>query len=86
MEKYLRIYNCISEEKKTAESFSEGILEKAVRELNAQVGIPSRLSDAGVTDENFTQMTEDAMKSGNIKVNPRKTETKDILRLYQEAL
>lgn len=62
------------------------MLEKAVRELNAQVGITSRLSDAGVTDENFTQMTEDAMKSGNIKVNPRKTEAKDILRLYQEAL
>lgn len=57
-----------------------------MRELNAQVGIPSRLSDAGVTDENFTQMTEDAMKSGNIKVNSRKTEAKDILRLYQEAL
>lgn len=86
MGKYLKIYNYISEEKKTAESFSEGMLEKAVRELNAQVGIPSRLSDAGVTDENFTQMTEDAMKSGNIKVNPRKTEAKDILNLYQEAL
>ena len=86
MEKYLKIYNYISEDKKTAESFSEGMLEKAVRELNAQVGIPARLSDAGVTDENLAQMTEDAMKSGNIKVNPRKTEAKDILRLYQEAL
>lgn len=86
MEKYFKIYNYISEEKKTAEAFSEGMLEKAVRELNAQVGIPSRLSDVGVTADNFLQMTEDAMKSGNIKVNPRKTEAKDILNLYQEAL
>lgn len=86
MEKYFKIYNYISEEKKTVEAFSEGMLEKAVRELNAQVGIPSRLSDVGVTADNFLQMTEDAMKSGNIKVNPRKTEAKDILNLYQEAL
>ena len=50
------------------------------------MGCITWLEDAGVTDENFTQMTEDAIKSGNIKVNPRKTEAKDILRLYQEAL
>ena len=66
--------------------FSKGMLEKAVRELNTQVGIPSKLSDAGVTAEHFDQMTEDAMKSGNIKVNPEKTEWEDILRLYKAAL
>ena len=31
-------------------------------------------------------MTEDAMKSGNITVNPRKTVREDILALYKEAL
>ena len=44
------------------------------------------LSDAGVTDEYFAQMTEDAMKSGNIAVNPRKTVREDILALYKEVL
>lgn len=66
--------------------FSKGMLEQAVRELNAQVGIPAKLSDAGVTDEYFAQMTEDAMKSGNIAVNPQKTVREDILALYKEAL
>ena len=86
MDKYPKIYNYISPEKITSEKFSEGMLEKAVRELNAQVGIPSKLSDAGVTAEHFDQMTEDAMKSGNIKVNPEKTEWEDIRRLYKAAL
>ena len=31
-------------------------------------------------------MTEDAMKSGNIAVNPQKTVREDILALYKEAL
>ena len=84
--KYRKIYNYISTEKKGESEFSKGMLEQAVRELNAQVGIPAKLSDAGVTDEYFAQMTEDAMKSGNIAVNPQKTVREDILALYREAL
>ena len=84
--KYRKIYNYISAEKKNASEFSKGMLEQAVRELNTQVGIPAKLSDAGVTDEHFSQMTDDAMKSGNIAVNPWKTGWEDILALYKEAL
>ena len=84
--KYLKIYNYISPDKRTEENFSLGLLEMAVRELNAQIGIPAKLSEAGVTSEYFEQMTDDAMKSGNIKVNPRKTTRSDVLSLYQEAL
>lgn len=71
-QKYQKIYHYISPEKKNASEFSKGMLEQAVRELNTQVGIPAKLSDAGVTDEHFSQMTDDAMKSGNIAVNPWK--------------
>lgn len=84
--KYRKIYNYISAEKKCESEFSKGMLEQAVRELNTQVGIPAKLSHAGVTDEYFAQMTEDAMKSGNIAVNPQKTVREDILALYKEAL
>ena len=85
-EKYRKIYNNISTEKKSAEEFSKGMLEQAVRELNKQLGIPAKLSDVGVTREHFSQMTEDAMKSGNIAINPQKTVREDILALYKEAL
>ena len=84
--KYQKIYNYISTEEKCESEFSKGMLEQAVRELNTQVGIPAKLSDAGVTDEYFAQMTEDAMKSGNIAINPQKTVREDILALYKEAL
>lgn len=84
--KYRKIYNYISAEKKCESEFSKGMLEQVVRELNTQVGIPAKLSHAGVTDEYFAQMTEDAMKSGNIAVNPQKTVREDILALYKEAL
>ena len=52
-EKYRKIYNNISTEKKSAEEFSKGMLEQAVRELNKQLGIPAKLSDVGVTREHF---------------------------------
>ena len=54
--KYRKIYNYISAEKKCESEFSKGMLEQAVRELNTQVGIPAKLSHAGVTDEYFAQI------------------------------
>jgi alcohol dehydrogenase len=59
----------------------------AVRRLNAQVGIPSRLSDAGVTAEFIPQMAQDAFESGNAQVvNPRKPTYEEIVELYRQAL
>ena len=40
----------------------------------------------GVTPDKFDAMEDDAMKSGNIAVNPRVTTKKDVLMLYQQAL
>ena len=55
-------------------------------ELNASLGIPAGLAEVGVTEDKFDAMAEDAMKSGNIAVNPRSTTKQDVLRLYKEAL
>ena len=40
----------------------------------------------GVTEDKFDAMAEDAMKSGNIAVNPRSTTKEDVLMLYKKAL
>ena len=40
----------------------------------------------GVTEDKFDAMAEDAMKSGNIAVNPRSTSKEDVLMLYKKAL
>lgn len=50
------------------------------------LGIPKSLSDVGVSEDRFEVMADDAMKSGNIAVNPRSPTKEDILTLYKRAL
>ncbi len=57
----------------------------AVRRLSRDVGIPERLRDQGVTREAIPRMADDAMKSGNILVNPRATTRADIVALFETA-
>ncbi len=60
---------------------------QAVHQLNTQVGIPSRLSDVGVTEEFIPQMARDAFESGNAQVvNPRKPTYEQVVDLYRQAL
>jgi alcohol dehydrogenase class IV len=58
----------------------------AVQRLSRDVGIPPRLRDVGVTKSGIPQMAADAMKSGNVLVNPRDTTYDDILYLFETAL
>ena len=84
--KYLTIYNYISETPAMPEEFVPEMLTDKLRELNASLGIPASLSEVGVTEDKFDAMADDAMKSGNILVNPRSSVKKDILDLYRKAL
>ncbi len=62
---------------------------KAVRrvfDLVEEIGIPSGLRDVGVDETLIPNMTNDAMQSGNILVNPRTTSAADIDALYHAAL
>ena len=62
------------------------MLVDLLEELNEQLGIPASLSEVGVTADKFDAMADDAMKSGNIAVNPRSTTKQDVLSLYEKAL
>ena len=84
--KYERIYNYISEEREAVKNFRPGMLVDAIRKLNKDLGIPSGLSQAGVTEDKIPQMAQDAMKSGNIAVNPRSSTIDDIIDLYHRAM
>jgi len=48
--------------------------------------IPWSLKDVGVKEDMISAMAEDAMKSGNIAVNPRSTTKSDIEELYKKAM
>ena len=84
--KYQKIYQYIFRGAVPDEGFTPDMLVNGLRNLNQALGIPASLSEAGVSEEKFDAMAEDAMKSGNIAVNPRSTTKKDVLMLYKKAL
>lgn len=83
--KYLNIYNYIAELPAAPEEFTADMLVDELLNLNEALGIPAGLEEAGVTKDKFDAMADDAMKSGNIAVNPRSTTKKDVLVLYEKA-
>ena len=62
------------------------MLVDEIRKLSRELDIPPNLSELGVDKETVPKMALDAMKSGNIAVNPRQTSLKDITDLYLRAL
>ncbi|MHB1042617.1 MAG: iron-containing alcohol dehydrogenase [Eubacteriales bacterium] len=57
----------------------------AVWKLNDCVGIPKSMGEVGAEKDLIPAMARDAMKSGNILVNPRTTVIDDIINLYEKA-
>lgn len=96
--KYLKIYNYISHIKVDKNEFEPYMLVESIRELCSDIAIPENLYEAinayskngEITprsiEENIEAMAVDAMKSGNILVNPRSSKQKDIEDLYRIAL
>lgn len=83
--KYQYIYDCICEKPVSDEDFTPEMLAAEIRVLNDELGIPASLSEVGVDSSLFDKMADDAMKSGNIQVNPRVTTKNDIIKLYMQA-
>jgi Alcohol dehydrogenase, class IV len=82
--RYYKIYQYLTG--RTAEQFKPEMLAEAVRELTISLGLPQTLSEVGVKEEKIPAMAADAMKSGNIAVNPRSTTQKEVETLYHEAM
>jgi alcohol dehydrogenase len=84
--KYYEIYKRIAAIPCSKEQFKSEKLISEIRRLIEELVIPNNLQAVGVDDALINKMSEDAMKSGNIKVNPRTTEIEDIKALYKEAI
>ena len=96
--RYYKIYNYISEIPAYEDGFEPMMLVDAIRSLCEAIGIPANLTEAinqaGKTgsisretiEEKIEAMAADAMKSGNIAVNPRSSRQCDIEMLYRKAL
>lgn len=57
----------------------------AVQELNADIGIASRLRDVGANEDMLPLVARDALKSVQLKFNSREANEKQILDLLQKA-
>lgn len=82
--RYEKIYYFLTG--KQVSAFTPDMLVKEIKALTKNLGIPENLSQLGVTADKIPAMAADAMKSGNIAVNPRATTKEDIERLYTIAL
>ncbi len=58
----------------------------AVRALSRDVGIPETLGEVGVTEEHVAAIATDAMKSGNIRINPRRVTQHEIETVIRNAM
>lgn len=58
----------------------------AVEELANDIGIPKSLTALNVKKELIPAMSADAMKSGNVLINPRQTTIEDIEKLFMAAM
>lgn len=56
-----------------------------VRKLNAEIGIPARLRDVGVKEEDLQRIAEKAFQDASHLGNPRKTNVDDLLAIVRTA-
>lgn len=88
-DKYYQIFRCVTVDPVARDKFVPSMLKTELLSLNAELGIPKGLEDAGISKDNFDkvlqQMAKDAMKSGNISINPRETSMDDVLDLYRKS-
>ena len=96
--RYFKIYNYISKIPAYESEFEPMMLVDAIRSLCRDIGIPENLTIAinnaskrgeigkEEIESKIEAMAVDAMKSGNIAVNPRASRQCDIEMLYHKAL
>ena len=92
-ERYAKIYEFVTG-KCAGPDFVPQMCCDALAQLNADLGIPAHFADvrqvqerggAARFEELIPQMAIDAMKSGNVTVNPRATTVKDVEALYAQV-
>ncbi len=85
--KFAMIANALGESHEgltTVEAAESSLL--AVEKLERDVDIPDGLGKVGVKSDAIPTLSQDAMKSGNVLINPRKTFLEDIVDLYEKTM
>lgn len=59
---------------------------KAIKQLSADINIPSGLKELGVKEEDLETMSQNAMKDACALTNPRNLKLTEVIELYRRAL
>lgn len=59
---------------------------EAVEKLSADIGIPRGLAQCGLRSSDVQRVVDEAMKSGNVTVNPRLTTKEDLAGILERSL
>jgi alcohol dehydrogenase len=62
-----------------------GQVRVLTQELKRKCGLPTRLRDAGVTQEQLPQIAALAVQDGTCVYNPREVEEAEILKILEQA-
>ena len=57
-----------------------------VREINREMGIPAKLGEVGLREEDFAYIIEETMPSGSTKANPREVTPEGVEDILQRNL
>jgi alcohol dehydrogenase class IV len=80
-----RVAVAMGENSNAREEVLAGNAIERVRRLNAAIGIPSRLRDAGVKERDLPRIAEKAFQDASHRGNPRPCTVEDLLALAREA-
>jgi alcohol dehydrogenase class IV len=69
----------------TSDDLAAQSLLDYVREMNARLGLPARLSDIGLARDELEYVASEAMPSGSTKANPRPVGLEDALAVVRAA-
>jgi alcohol dehydrogenase class IV len=58
----------------------------AVEKLSKDIGIPKGLAECGLRSDHVPRVVEEAMKSGNVLVNPRATTRDQLATILEQCL
>jgi alcohol dehydrogenase len=58
----------------------------AVSDLASAIGIPKGLREYGLDERHVSDVVEEAMKSGNVAVNPRSTSKEELAEILRQAI
>jgi alcohol dehydrogenase class IV len=59
---------------------------EAVEKLSVDIGIPNGLAQCGLRSSDIRRVVDEAMKSGNVAVNPRATTREELAGLLEQSL